>query len=534
MKKSFLYSVMALFVCLFAACSQEEIVSDGGQGSNKVSLLVNIPAVGPVSRAANLDVNGYVMRCIMELVDKDGATIAESRQTKAVTGGKASFEFTKPAGEFTCLFWADYVKGTDINATDGVIYNAEKLTEVKYKTNKSNELFNNKAIDAFCGKLASANISKGLNVTLKRPFSRIALSKAELIKLGSDLNQFTASIFGGNNYSVMSSTASAAGNIKNAEIDGEEGAKVATPITIPSEGDVAFYCYVFPFAGTEKASSIKFANNTTPDVLKTVTITAEQMKTMKTNTAVSLVPDGDTPGSDNITVEIEVDNSFEGETTDPEEPTNPETPEVSELAIGQYLYADGTWGTSTTDAIAIVFHVGKYEGDNGTYPMSTVNGYAVALKDASEAVKWLGANTFDSTTTLTTVSQDPKSYDGYKNCQSTEVVKDETAFSALAPVAAALNYNVPLGEDKTSGWYLPTVKQLEDIRTNITAINTAFTALGSEKATAFVADNYWSCIIATSGKVFRAHFDSANDEYNGTGKASGANSAFYVRAILTF
>lgn len=530
MKKSFLYSVMALFVCLFAACSQEEIVSDGELGSNKVSLLVNIPAVGPVSRAANLDVNGYVMRCIMELVDKDGAAIAESRQTKAVTGGKASFEFTKPAGEFTCLFWADYVKGTDINATEGVIYNAEKLTEVKYKTNKSNELFNNKAIDAFCGKLASANISKGLNVTLKRPFSRIALSKAELIKLGSDLNQFTASIFGGNNYSVMSATASAAGNIKNTEVDGEEGAKIATPITIPSEGNVAFYCYVFPFAGTEKASSIKFANNATPDVLKTVTITAEQMKTMKTNTAVSLVPDGETPGSDNITVEIEVDNSFEGETTEPEEPTDPETPE---LAIGQYLYADGTWGTSTTNAIAIVFHAGKYEGDNGTYPMSTVNGYAVALKDASEANKW-SDDTWTSAAITGMVQTGSANYDGYAYSKLTQDVNG-TAYNQLSPVKAALEYSVSVDAQQTSGWYLPTSHQLKDIYDNLSTIDPMFEALGADAAK-FEKAIYWGSVIATSGKVFRLSFDpeAATGEPGNATKASNSNAPQRVRAILTF
>lgn len=522
MKKSFLYSVMALFVCLFAACSQEEIVSDGELGSNKVRLSVKIPAVGPVSRAADLTVEGYTMRCLMELVDAEGNLIADTKQmSTSVTNGTASFEFTKPTGEYSCVFWAEY-----LNSEGKSFYKTSAgLKEVAYDGNKKNELFNNKAADAFCGKLASSMIATSPKITLKRPFTRIAISKAELDKLGKGLNQCTPSINGAQGYNVATGKTSAAVTLAQT-IDGT--------LSVPTAGNDALFCYVFPANSTvTKTTSISFTKDGDASTLKAISITADQMKEMKPNVAVNLVP---TTGDDGkAKVDIVIDDTFgEGGTTDPEtpeEPTDPETPAA--VAVGNYLYADGTWGTATANAIGVVFHVGKYEGDNGTYPMSTVNGYAVALKDAAaEGVKWADV-TWSDPTTLTSVSQDLKSYDGYKNCQDTEAVNG-TAFNTLAPVKTALDYDVTLTAGKTSGWYLPTVKQLEEIRTNIDAINTAFTALGSEKATAFGANNYWSCVIATSGKVFRAHFDSANAEYTSTGRASGANSAFYVRAILTF
>ena len=120
MKKNFLYSLLAVFGMLFASCSQEEIVStaDTGMGDNKVRLSVNISDEALVSRASqSLDVEGYVMRCICQAVDANGALIEGFNQITSVTNGTASFEFEAPAGVANYLFWADYVEGTDIEAT---------------------------------------------------------------------------------------------------------------------------------------------------------------------------------------------------------------------------------------------------------------------------------------------------------------------------------------------------------------------------------------------------------------------------------
>lgn len=523
MKKNFLYAVMALFVCLFTACSQEEIVSENGQGSNKVNLSVKVPGVGPVGRAANLDVEGYVMRCIMELVDENGTLITDSRQVVAVTSGTANFEFTKPAGTYTCLFWADYVKGENYNA-DTPFYSAESLTNIGYRLNKTNDLFNNKAADAFCGKLTSDGINNGTNITLKRPFARIAVSKEDLASFGTDLNQFTASINSAKGFNILSGTTNAAIGLGNTVADG-----APSPISIPAEGDLAFYCFVFPAnENVAKNTTITFTKNGEEDSKKTLSITAEQMKEMGTNTSVSLKPGTDpTPGDKTINVTIEVDNSFDngGNTPDP-------TPSES-VKVGDYLYADGTWGTDATDAVAVVFAVGQNENDKSTYSMlSKVNGYAVALQDAGQAKwadkAWTVTDTSFSIEGLNQVSA--KNFDGYKNCLVTTAVEG-TAFNALAPVKAALDYNVQLTAGKTSGWYLPTMAQLEEIRTNLDATNSKLTTAGG---TAFTSGNYWSSVIAKSGKVFRVCFQSEHADFTASNKASETTAEFYIRPIVTF
>lgn len=509
MKKSFLYSVMALFVCLFTACSQEEIVSQAGQSDNKVRLSVNIPSVGPAARAAaDLNVDGYVMRCIMELVDADNNPIADSRQVVSVTGGVASFEFIQPVTtEYTCVFWSDYVSGADINNAKATIYDATSLTNIGYRLNKTADLFNNKAADAFCGKLTSSNITANINVTLKRPFARIAISKTELAKLG-DLNQFTASINGAKGYNVLTGTTSDAITLNQA-ID------TATPLAVPADGEYALTCYVFPANDkVAKVSNIVFSNSSDPDSSKkTISITADQMKEMKPNVAVNLRPESSE--NDKVNVKIEIDNSFDQGGSTPDTPTTP-------VKIGDYLYADGTWGSKATDAVAIVFAVGKNENDKSTYSMlAQVNGYAVALKDAAAEVQY--AENSWSDTSISDAEQDPKNnYSGYLNSHLTSEV-NETAYNALAPIAAALKYDVNLEEDKTSGWYLPTVAQLQDIRA-LTDINTNFNAA-----------NYWSSVIATSGKPYYASFNPKDQtNYTGTNKATAATARYNVRPIVTF
>lgn len=150
MKKNFIYSALCLVLCLFTACSQDEIVSEG-IGQSKVTLSVRVPNAGPTTRAASLDIKGYKMRCIMEMIDGNGAVVDGSRQVAGVTDGKATFTIDKTlAANGKCLFWADYVtEGAQDLEIDNIYKTTEGLTAVDYKLNKSNDLFNNNAVDAF-------------------------------------------------------------------------------------------------------------------------------------------------------------------------------------------------------------------------------------------------------------------------------------------------------------------------------------------------------------------------------------------------
>lgn len=518
MKKIFLYSVMALFMCLFAACSQEEIVSEGGQGNNKVSLSVKVPGVGPVGRAAtDLDVNGYTMHCIMELVDADGNLLSGTSQMKTtVSNGTASFEFDKPSGEYTCLFWAEYLKeGNSFYKTSG------GLKAVAYDGNKKNELFNNKAADAFCGKIASTDIAVGTNVTLKRPFARIAIAKEDFNTLGTDLNQCTVSIFSGTDFNVLSGKAGNTVNIKNTEV-----ASVVTPITIDATSEYPFYCYVFSGDAIAKASSITFTKDGESASKKTLSITVEQMKGMGNNTAVNLKPETGGGDDSKINVDITIDNGFGNGGNTPTEPENP----AGTVKVGDYLYADGTWGTEATNAVAVVFALAEGDAttnyENVTFKDSKIHGWAVSISQSAKT-KW----TEEALTAPIAGMTSSNSQDdilGYKN---TKAAGNQPAISA---------YNDWTAVSNTSGWYIPAIGQLAKLIENVATVNAKLvTVTNAEQIPptgTTSAINYWS---STFNGVADATTKLYQYQYNTEGafKAraeKSENNAGIIRPIVTF
>ena len=458
MKKNFLYSLTALFVMLFASCSQEEIVStaDAGMGDNKVRLSVNISDEALISRASqSLDVEGYVMRCICQAVNVEGTLIDGFNQVVAVENGKASFEFEAPEGVANYLFWADYVEGTDIEATKSALYNATSLLEVKYNLNKNVKLFNNPAADAFCAVASAANI--GGSITLKRPLNRIAIKTSDLEKLGlTGLDIITPSINTIQGYNVLNQTASSA---VTCSLNTGETLNVAT-------GDLAFYCYVFPVNNVvTKNTTIKFTS-ASDETGKSITLTAAEMQELSSssNNAVYLTPDEDQPvqpGDENVKVDIVIDNEYTGEEGGSEEPgTEPEDPTTTTWAVGDYVSAAGAKVNTAGEAIAVVFALGG-QADNSTYPTGkTVKAYAMSLKKATNR-NMLGTYTDLS---LTATDDVANAYAGL--AFSTAI---ETALGTASDVAAyeMLNtfFNKSLVEatasENLSEWYIPSIAQLQ-------------------------------------------------------------------------
>ena len=431
MKKNFLYSLTALFVMLFASCSQEEIVStaDAGMGDNKVRLSVNISDEALISRASqSLDVEGYVMRCICQAVNVEGTLIDGFNQVVAVENGKASFEFEAPEGVANYLFWADYVEGTDIEATKSALYNATSLLEVKYNLNK--------------------------NV---KPLNRIAIKTSDLEKLGlTGLDIITPSINTIQGYNVLNQTASSA---VTCSLNTGETLNVAT-------GDLAFYCYVFPVNNVvTKNTTIKFTS-ASDETGKSITLTAAEMQELSSssNNAVYLTPDEDQPvqpGDETVKVDIVIDNEYTGEEGGSEEPgTEPEDPTTTTWAVGDYVSAAGAKVNTAGEAIAVVFALGG-QADNSTYPTGkTVKAYAMSLKKATNRNK-LGTYTDLS---LTATDDVANAYAGL--AFSTAI---ETALGTASDVAAyeMLNtfFNKSLVEatasENLSEWYIPSIAQLQ-------------------------------------------------------------------------
>lgn len=447
MKKNFFYSVMAVFTLLFmAACSQEEIISSNETNGGKVVLSVNISGATPDTRAV-ADVQGYVMRCIMEAVDSEGTVIEGTRMVQPVTAGKAIFEFEKNASAANYLFWADYVEGTDINDAKKVVYNAETLTNITYRLNKTNGLFNNPAADAFCAAVATGDLSG--SVTLKRPFTRIAVKTADVDALGlTGLTHIDPNLYAGAGFNVATGKATTKGQLQ---------ATVDSYVPVLTDGEFAFYCYVLATVAEEdRTSTITFSNEDGTST-KSIQLTLDQMKSLQSNTSVSLKP-SEEPGDGKNKVEVVIDDAFEGEETDPEEPQP-----AGELKVGAYINAQGEVVAEATDAVAVVFSMAEGKADNSVYAEGkTAKAYAVSLNKAINRLR-LGDC---STLSLATTDDASQAYAGYSFSNSIK-----TAFDAMEGDKSTLqifnafftnNELTPVSASNLSEWYIPSIAQITD------------------------------------------------------------------------
>ena len=196
------------------------------------------------------------------------------------------------------------------------------------------------------------------------------------------------------------------------------------------------------------------------------------------------------------------------------------------IQVGDYYFSDNTCSVLPTKdgatCIGIVFYVGTGAGDSqenyaGTSLASNgIRGYAVALKDAG-SFPWA---TEEGKSTQTDSNEN--SWNGYSNNQIVKGVDVEKypAFEACADFTpAALN---------SSGWYLPSIAQLGEIRNNIDILQPMFTAVEGECLKTDGSVWYWSS----------TQKDSENEKavilfgegYSVWSKIAGA----YVRPILTF
>lgn len=140
--------------------------------------------------------------------------------------------------------------------------------------------------------------------------------------------------------------------------------------------------------------------------------------------------------------------------------------------VGDYYYADGTWSPDYTASgssacIGIVFKSGATQGDVASNYDSKltdgIHGYVVALTDAlTYAGEWGARGTDENNESLPDVSSNTDmKYNGYVQTKyildthSADLTHYE-AFSAVKNYATAAPNN-------SSGWYLPSMKQLSDV-----------------------------------------------------------------------
>lgn len=437
MKKNFLYSIVVLCICLFAACSQEEIMDEVGQQAGKqVSLTVGVPG-GVMTRALPTE-QDHKLRCIMQVVDKDNKSITGEgmRQVVEVNADKMTFTFTAPEGDYKCLFWADFV--TDIKADN--VYTTTDLTNITYKK-MDNDVFSTKA-DAFCGYVANGTAT----ITLKRPFAKVSVAPKN------------ASTFAGYNKLTVSYNAPSGFNMVTGAVSSTAQKVTYTKESFNASAGAWFTSFVFAPANVEKLGSditMKIEGGT--DGPKTLTIAANN---------VPLTPnyeiDGtfDAASGSNVNVDVSFDNGF----IDPNAPVA--------MKIGDYVNKDGSYSATydAEKAIGIVFALSG-KTDASVYGAGkTITGYAMGLTStARTAINIKESETvYTALPTLTNTSTDANApwadtdYNGYTYTTAFEAMFNDYASPLLAAFETWKGENETTS-DNLSSWYIPSSRQLADL-----------------------------------------------------------------------
>lgn len=365
MKKSLLNLAMALGIGLFASCSQEEIISESENRVETVSVSAQLPGDAVQTRAIPGAAADHKLRCILEVWNKTENTLIEriEKLGSEATEGKLQFTFNVPSTtDYECLLWADFI-ANGATATEGKYadkyYATESLKAIDFKVTDAG-LFNNESVDAFCGVVAKNGSVNNLSVTLKRPFTRVALK---------------------DNSDYLASVASLAPSFEApGKFDVSTG-KAAGYTTISATGivpdkDKKTLFYTFIFASVDKKTldkDIKIVFTKTEGGTEEKTIKAGQIS-LDQNVKNDAGADFSGNGTD-VTVDVDIDDQY---------------PDPNALKIGQFVNKDGsvsdTYNGETT--CGIIFAVGA-QGDDAaanygaSFEGKKIAGYAMALSNVA-------------------------------------------------------------------------------------------------------------------------------------------------------
>lgn len=503
MKKSFLFPLMALFVLLFAACSQEEIVG-GVNNQGPVTLSVNIPVNNPVTRAALNIPEGFALRCIMQLVDAQGNAIEGKRYVESVPSGSenVTFTFEAPDEYSGAMFWADYVKmgqATDIKEVTDHLYTTTNLKEIDYNSANIGTLFNNDAADAFAGYMLNNSSN---SITLKRPFTKLTFKTSN--GAYEDYTKITVTdLPAPTGYNVMSgATAQNATGIRSGELNIAEGVWFSTFLFVGNSN-----------SNMGEGNDIKFTLSKASGESVNLLIPGKEITLTENYNVTADV----TPSEQNNT---EVTVTFPDEMTDPTKP--------KPMAIGDYINKDGSFTKvyNSEQAVAIVFALAGTKTDNSNYGDKTVAGYAMALKGTylgKDGGVLTNLTASASTTQLLDISSisdktvtvnDALYADGYgidvwngvSACMDGELIK--TKFVAWKEVNQVLA--------NVSEWYVPTPAMMVDM------------------AGLLYHEVDWTTTFAEGMGVTTVNFPNKNTAFSGAYACGGDEYLNYTNSVKNF
>lgn len=419
------------------------------------------------------------------------------------------------------------MKGADGRYPD-LYYNTQSLPAVTFADGVMTDgsLFNNAACDAFYG-----HSTAEMPVQLKRPFARVTFSNEDAITLAGDI-EVSYEVF--NRFDIVSGTASERG-------------------TISYTGEVA------DRANRVWFSNFLFANPVEGKVaLSDISIEGDGvLKLFDTSRLLLVAGDGPVDAHFNwadANASIKVDVGFD----DPDAPR-----------VGDYYYSDGTWSSalnSNKTAVGVIFALadegeaasdvaGNYEGV--TFTGNAIHGWVVGLQDGASTPRFVQIANEDGTTSGSTIegiegvatsSEGPTCTDimGYANTKAWKANK--LSEGKTYPALEALDtYPLSAPETGTSGWYLPSLKQLLVLRDAYNADGSKVKAalervpVPEEGEVTYLLSEgtesgayYWSSTARSrddGNQVWLLRFNKSEETYTASNKG---DSGRRLRPILTF
>lgn len=412
------------------ACASEEVANPAATTDVTVSVATD---AGIASRAL-ATIDGYELKCVMQLLDDNGATVGTQATTSAAAG-KASFVIKAAdidAGASTALFWAEYVP----TAAGTKVYDSSDLTKISYSVTDFDAADANimAAADAFAGTITT--LTNGATATLTRP-----------------MIQF--------NFSVKNPEVAAAATTLKVAYSAPSGYNVLTGnCDAAASQDVVYNNNSFAPAAKKWFSSFIFAPANMSKFDKAITMTlgggfdkvmtipADQLP-LDANYIVNTEGEISAGGDETLDVNVNVgiDGDFENE------------PKPAVFEVGSYVDAAGKATNDKDAAVGIVYHIGAIEGDDASlYPAEfagkTIKGYVVAIENTIKGRQVLNAATIPDGLT-----PQEDLVNGTQNSSVVLAAMGESGFvnawnSWTAAHALEANGNI-------TDWYLPARLQME-------------------------------------------------------------------------
>ncbi len=498
------------------SCSQTDEPNNINGGLTTVS--VNIPVTEATSRAVPEIPEGYKLRCIMQLVDANGAALADARYVNEVAAGSESvdFSFIAPADGYQgAMFWADYVKDLDAD----YIYTTTDLKAVGYNSANAAEIFNNAAADAFYGYMLAGTKS----ISLTRPFTRITFKNAD-----AEYDSYTS-------VKVTDFPVPTSFNTVNGNTDGNATGLASGELTIADGTWFSAYIFVGNNSGANLGDGNDIKLTLGGASTKDITISGADIPLTRNYDITALI--SATSGSvDNVTV------TFPGGMVDPNAPRD--------IALGDYINADGSYSATfdADKAVGIVYELAANTTENGkevaAYAFALTNTARTKIADTDGAI--LGSATLGND--LYTGAAGPAAWNSFVSLAGND--------NLLVAAFDTWSGKNKLTGSNLSAWYATSASQMlaivgtifnggEWIVKNLSSLSPEFPARNNAVYTAYTASlaegatfthngtaaNFFAGEIGPDGRVLAVQVDEANYTIGAViGKES---NPYLIRPVLT-